>query len=372
MGLMAVSEGTIWKSEPGTRLPSCSGPRCVTLNSGRILCTFMVQSSMGVNDFVPMAVLSPDGGVSWSAARPVWPDLESRLSLFCSVSRSPSGGLFLFGIRTVIDVPGESFWNEATQGMKQNELFWARSMDEGTSWSEPQVIPMPIPGAAEAPGPMCVTRDGRWIACYSPYNTFDPKLAVARQQVVAISSDDQGESWTHTSMLRFTEDQSGGAEAWVVELADGQLFGAAWHTSFREGIEYQNAYSLSVNGGRTWCPTRPTGILGQAVGLAALPGGDALFIYNQRKHRPIGVWLARISPNEKKFGVHWNQGIWLAEEATRTGGSADHLNWTDFAFGEPSITPLPDGTWLAAFWHSTSYGGEIRYIKLKEDNSVAK
>lgn len=372
MAIDVIRQGTIWQTTAGSKWKTCSGPRTVILDSGCLVCTFMVQSQMGVNDLVPMQTVSHDGGLTWSKAHPVWPHLQTELSMFCSVSRAPSGYLSTFGIAIPIDVPGETFWSDATQGMKQDELFWARSNDEGATWSEPRKIPMPIPGSAEAPGPMCITMRGRWIACYSPYNTFDPELQVDRRQVLAIYTDDFGRSWKHTSMLKFSEDESGGAEAWVIELGNGKLLGAAWHTSFRSGVEYENAYSLSCDGGDTWSKTRPTGIQGQSVGLAPLGNDEALMIYNQRRHAPVGVWLARIRPTEESFGVKWNQPLWLAETATRKGGSADHPNWMDYAFGEPSITSLHDGTWLAAFWRSTPSGGEIQYVKLSEGSEPAE
>jgi BNR repeat protein len=369
MALVTVREGTIWRSEAGHRWQTCSGPRCAVLDSERFLCTFMVQSKMGINDLVPMSASTMNAGKTWSNARPIWPDLEYRWSIFCSISRARSGELFLFGIRIPIDAVGESFWSEATQGIKQDELFWAHSNDSGKSWSAQRPIPMPFPGSAEAPGPMCVTRGGRWIACYSPYNTFDPELAVARQQVVAIFSDDTGSTWRHSPMLTFSEKQSGGAEAWIAELADGRLLGAAWHTSFEVSVEYPNSYSLSLDQGSTWCPTAVTGILGQSVGLAALENGGALFVYNQRKHPPIGVWLAKVLPSVQNFGIQWNQPAWLAEHDTRVRGPADHLNWMNYSFGEPSVTAFPDGSWLVVFWCSTEAGAEIRYIQLFEDDS---
>src|SRR5207237_1237443 len=123
---------------------------------------------------------SGDGGMTWNERGPVWPELEGVSSLFVGLSRSPSGELFLYGTRTPIDAAGESFWSEDSGGLKQNELVWARSSDSGRSWSRPAVIPMPQAGAAEAPGPMCITRRGRWVACYAPYPTFDPDLRVDR------------------------------------------------------------------------------------------------------------------------------------------------------------------------------------------------
>ena len=360
-----VGEGWISARSRGGETGIAVGPRCAVTENGQVLCTFMVQSNLGMNDFVPMQAVSPDGGATWEEAAPIWPRLARNFSIFCSISRARSGELLLYGTRTPIDTPGESFWCEATQGLKANDLIWARSLDGGCDWTEPAVIPMPIPGAAEAPGPMCVTSTGRSLVCYAPYNTFDSSLAVDRNQVVLLSSGDERRSWRHTIMFRFAEADSGGAEAWVIELSDGRLLGACWQVGYGDGQEYSTPYALSADGGSTWTPVLRTGIRGQSTGLSALPDGRALLVYNQRKHGEPGVWLAVARPSEFSFGVETNQIVWRAEQTTRHDSSAEHIEWKDFAFGEPSATVLPDGAILIALWCVQPSGQGIRYVKLR-------
>lgn len=360
-----IAQGFISLREPNTPTARASGPRCAVTREGEILCSFVVQEVSARNDFKMMLTRSRDGGATWTDERPIWPHLHARWSIFGSISRAPNGDAFLFGSRTPIDVPGESCWSDATQGLKQNELIWAVSTDGGRAWTEPAVIPMPIPGSAEAPGALCVTRAGEWHVCYSPYNTFDPAVAVDRNQVVLLSSADRGRTWRYAPMMRFAESHATAAEAWVVELADGRLLGTCWNLNQKDGADYPNAYALSHDGGRTWRPTRSTGIRGQSTALAPLPDGRALFIYNQRKHGEIGVWMALVQPTEHDFGIQANEIVWRAAMATQATGNAAHSNWTDFAFGEPSVTLLPDGALLVALWCIQPEGQGIRYVKLR-------
>jgi hypothetical protein len=324
----------------------------------------MVQSALAVNDFKPVLSRSGDGGISWQEQGMIWPHLQNTYSIFGSVSASPTGELFFFGSRTPIDQPGETFWSEATQGLKSNELIWATSVDHGATWTEPAFIPMPIPGSAEAPGPMCITRAGHFVCCYSPYNTFDPKVQVEHNQVVCLSSRDRGKTWAHTAMLRFPDKDSQGAEAWVVELADGRLLGAAWHSNPVLGPSLPNVYALSCDGGLTWSPTYSTGIVGQSCSLAALGDGRALFAYNQRQQGEVGVWLAVARPTEGTFGIEANAIIWRAEMASESTASSEFKDWTGFSFGEPSITVLPDGGVLATLWCVQNGVAAIRYVRL--------
>src|SRR5690606_2416718 len=141
------------------------------------------------------------GGETWTTPRQIWPHLVGKYSIFCNISRSPDGTLFIFGSRTVIDTPGEPFWSEENSGLKRNELIWSRSTDEGKTWTDPQAYALPYPGTAEAPGPMLVTRGGRWVTLYSPYNVMGSNEKVDRNCVITVLSDDQGKTWRPSTML---------------------------------------------------------------------------------------------------------------------------------------------------------------------------
>lgn len=361
-----IDQGFVIRQSPVARGTDIAiGPRIAVLPGGEAVCSFMFSAKTATNDFAPALCRSTDGGQTWSDPQFVWPQFRSRWSIFVGSSRDIySGDLSLFGTRTRIDVPGESNWSTATQGLKANELIWSTSTDDGRTWSEPTVIPMPIAGSAEAPGPMCVTRTGRWLACYSPYNTFDASVSVDRSQVVVLRSDDRGATWRHTSMLRFDRSDIGAAEAWVIELADGRLLGTCWRTP-DDGSELPNAYALSTDGGETWTPTASTGTLGQTTGLAPLADGRALFLYNQRKHGAPGVKLAVVRPGEASFGIEHDDYLWRAETRTQSASSGDLNEWSDFSFGEPSIARLPDDSWLAVLWCIQPSGSGIRYVRLR-------
>lgn len=365
MSWTIAEQGFVIRQSPVARGTDIAiGPRVVMLPDGEAVCSFMFTAKTATNDFVPALCRSSDGGRTWSEPQLVWPHLRDEWSLFVSISRDPySGRLFLYGLRTPIDVPGESIWSDATQGLKANELVWSASRDDGRTWTEPAVIPMPIAGSAEAPGPLCVTRTGRWVVCYSPSNTFDPNLRVDRSQVVVLWSDDRGATWRHTSMLRFDHPGIGAAEAWVIELSDGRLLGTCWRIP-DDGTELPNAYALSADGGATWTPTNSTGTLGQTTALAPLTDGRALFLYNQRKHGDPGIRMAVVRPSPTSFGIEHEDYLWRAETRTQSDTSGDLSQWSDFSFGEPAITPLPDGSLLGMLWCIQPSGSGIRYVRL--------
>jgi Neuraminidase (sialidase) len=360
-----VDEGFVNRRPDSGPTAVAATPRCAVTDSGEVVCTCVTQAALGGNDFKPMVSRSRDGGRTWEEQGLIWPRLQERYSITGSVSRARGGELMFFGQRTPIDAPGESFWSDATQGIKPNELIWSTSSDGGRTWADPVPVPLPIPGSAEAPAPVWVTRDGAWVCCYSPYNTFDPQVKVDRGQVVFGRSEDRGRTWAWGSMLRFEEPESGAAEAWVAELADGRLLGTGWHLDLRGQTDYPNAYALSHDGGRTWGPTRSTGTMGQSTGLGALPDGRALFVYNQRKYGDPGVRLAVCRPTEMDFGIEGDELVWRAATRTQRDTSGGHEEWQDFSFGEPSVTPLPDGSLLVVFWCIQPAGRGIGYVRLR-------
>lgn len=393
-----VDQGDACRYAMGAGRGLCCGPRVVRLRD-ELVCTYMQSSNLGINDFVPMLMRSGDGGRTWQPQGQVFPSHADRFSLFMNLSRAHSGELFLFGTRTVVERPGEPNWSEATQGLKENQLAWSRSSDGGRTWLPPRAFALPFPGSAELPGPLCViARDRkpaaggpagdeafkgisptgagaadagreRWIGVYAPYNTFDPSLKVDRDQLVAVISDDAGQTWRGTVAMQFDEPDSGAAEAWIIELSDGRLLSTCWHTCVTPGAgnpPRTNKYALSTDGGETWSPTRSTGTLGHTTSLLALPGGGAVFCYVQRQaDRPPGIHLAEMHPTPQNPGILADDLVWRAGRATAGGGPAEHSDWQQYTFGEPSLAVLPDGQLLLVYWYQEGDHSGIRWLRLK-------
>lgn len=339
--------------------------RPVVTQDGEALCSFHLQSGLGVNDFAPCLSRSRDGGKTWEYEGITWPHLREKWSINCSISKAPNGDLFRYGFRMSITEPGELFWCQETQGILPDELIWSRSTDNGRTWSEPAAFEVPLSGAAETPGSLCVTRTGRWIAPYSPHHTFDPNLKVDVRHTVLMISDDEGKSWSHKSMMRVKEDNSCIACSWVTELGNGSLLSACCHLNRGPGSDFPNPYAMSFDNGDTWTETASTGIMGQSEGIAAWGEKQALFVYNQRRNDTPGIWLAVAEPSATDFGILVNKLIWSPKKVTQNGGTAEFNNWTNYSFGEPAVTVLPDKTVLVVFWCIQPEDRGIGYVRLR-------
>jgi hypothetical protein len=143
------------------------------------------------------------------------------------------------------------------------------------------------------------------------------------------------------------------------------LVGSAWNVDHSAKTEYPNAFALSCDGGVAWSPTRSTGVMGQSTALCAYGAGRVLFVYNQRRHGAPGVWLAVARPTERDLGIEHQEVVWRSTAATRSGSSGEHAEWTDFAFGEPSVAVLPNGELLLVLWCLQPEGSGIRFVRLR-------
>ncbi|MCC7196409.1 MAG: exo-alpha-sialidase [Gemmatimonadaceae bacterium] len=359
-----LEQGDVFRA-PVSTPSSVAGPRCVIGRDGNVVCTFNAQSKLGINDFVPMITHGDSQGRNFSAATPIWPELREKYSIFSNVSRGRNAELFLFGTRTKIDQPGETYWSDHTKGLKANEFIWSSSRDDGRSFSPPTAFPLPYPGSAEVPGALLVTRAGRWIGPYSPYNLMDGSAKVQTERVIAVISDDAGRSWKPSVMIRFDEPQSVGAEAWVCELSDGRLLATAWHADMSDQKRvFPNKYAMSRDCGDTWSTTRSTGIIANTTALLSLSDNRALFI-TVRRRDDAGIWLSVVKPTDGDFGVLSDQCIWSAAQSTQSGGQANHSNWTDFTFGEPAAIALADGSLLLVFWYLNATHTGVKSMRLR-------
>lgn len=370
MSYTVIDEVYFTLSPAGTGASSLAAPRCAVGINSDVICTFVAQSLLGISDFVPMIVPSSDEGRTWSSPSPIWPERTKHESTFGSVSRTPSGELLFYGTSTPIQAPGEAAGSEQTQGLKQNSLVWSRSNNGGHTWSPPKVIPMPLPGNAEAPGAMCRTSRGALVCCYAPYRNFDPDIAVETKQIVSMRSTDDGITWEHSSKMKFPSSGAQWAEAWVVELADGRLLGTCWHIP-RSGAA-PNAYAISTDEGETWSATRSTGTMGQSTALTPLPDDRVLFLFNQRAIADsAGVWLATASPTIDEFSVEQSARIWSTGSGSLSAGRTNLENWTNFTFGEPSAIVLRDHSFLVTLWTSKAEAGAIEFVRFRVNPTPA-
>ena len=351
-----IAEGDVFSTREKV---TCSGSRTAVLPDGRLICVFSSESGSGVNDFVPMASYSDDG-VHWSEAKPIWPGLTASKSMTAVVRPTQDGRVSLCGIGFEIDRPGENWWIDELAAFKKNWLIWSVSED-GYHFPEPQWLDPVFPCGAENPGGMLVEEDGSMTLVYSPYPLADDPKAADTNCLVLMRSSDGGRTFSAEKISK-VEGPSEYAEAWIDRLSDGTLMISVWQTASRETSDQ---YLLSFDGGKSFSGPFAQPFSGQSTALTAWKEGTALIVYNQRKEQPAGVRLARARPDKDGYHLLEDQLIWEAQSTTRNASSGDFSQWTDFSFGEPHVTVLPDGKLLATLWYEQGDVKGIRYLLLE-------
>lgn len=354
---LKLDEGDIFST---TNACATSGPRTAVLPDGKIVCTFMINSRSGANDFVPMITYSDDG-LNWSESKPVWPELIGKKSFFASVRAGADGSTAIAGQIFDIEEDGESFWSDEVGGMKENRVAFSIS-DDGYKFPLPTEVELPYYASAEQAGGMLVDKDGKLTMIYSPYPTIENRGEVDTNCMVMLRSDDGGKTF---DCKKFAETNGDClyAESWITRLTDGRLFVSTWQTA----SENSNKYLISGDDGKTFSPPLNQPFCGQSTGISARKDNTVLIAYNQRKEKPIGVWLALERPDENGVNLIENEPVWLAESATvgKTDGSFGQ--WTDFSFGEPHVTVLPDDTFIVTLWYQQGEKKGIRYVHLRRE-----
>ena len=350
-----ISEGDIFAT---TKENACtSGPRTALLADGTLACAFMLNSKGGANDFVPMIAYSADG-VLWTEAKPVWPELEGKKSVFVSLRGAGDGQVCLAGKAWDIAYPGEAFWSDEAAGMKDNKLVFSLTSD-AHAFPLPTEVDVPFYGSAEQPGGMLAEDGGKLTMIYSPYPTIERKEPADTNCMVILRSIDGGKTFAADKFAQ-VEGPSQYGEAWITRLADGRLFVSTWQTDSKDAPDQ---YLVSENDGKTFAGPFAHPFRGQSTGIAAYEDG-VLIAYNQRKEGTVGVWLALERVNGNEVELLENEPVWEAQTITKSGTSGDFSQFTDFAFGEPSVTVLPDGSLLIALWYQQGGVNGIRYVRL--------
>jgi sialidase-1 len=345
-----LGSGQIYANpKPHLRSRQTVFPTVVRLRSGELLAAFTVGEAFESADGHTELARSRDEGRNWEwlgplpAGRTPHPTSESG-----RLSRTPDGTILCFGPRFDRSDPERPIGNAETNGLLESEGVLYRSTDDGRTWTEPQVIPMSVPGPHEIASPICVLGDGRWLA---PFSTWRPWNGVKRtpERALAMVSYDQGATWPET--ITTFEDPNDKIVYWeqrIIEIGGGRLLAVAWAHDHGSGNDLANQFAVAEDG-RTFSPPRSTGLPGQTCTPYWLGEDRLLCVYNRRHGEPgIRAALVRFSPEGWRTETDtlvWGQSIPSHQGAKSIIGAVNH-----FRFGFPGLFHLGGEDFLSTYW----------------------
>ena len=334
-------------------------PQAVRLANGDILCSFSVGGGQFVHGGTDW-VRSTDGGETWQLEGSILPPTTDPPSAnFLKLSLSADGKtIYAYGTR---------FWGSTDQGFgeRRGEALFCKSDDGGLSWSDPELIAMPADCPLEISHGILPLKSGRLLA---PAATLPQKDRLG-EQVVAVVSDDGGQTWpTHAIVFEDPNKKLGYWEQKLAEIAAGRVMATAWTVSLGDYVDQPDSFAISNDDGQTWGPAHSTGIQGQTLTPVPL-GEDRLLVFYNRRYGEQGIVMCLVTFTDDQWTVHFEGLLYDArsqrERPSDVESGVDEL--ATFAFGFPTAVILDDGTFLVTHWCVENGVCGIRWTRLRID-----
>lgn len=302
-------------------------PAVARLASGKLLAVWSAYAKTEWRGRI-VAALSGDGGLTWSAPRDLikTPDMDDA-----------DPNILVDGDRVFV------YSTTVPKGMKRitgSKVFMTRSDDQGTTWTQPEQIPLPYKYFVGKTQNGIKLMDGTLAMGFS-WDLWAQRGTPAKSESemnlasgVLLSKD--GIHWTpfgqlHVWLQKVTPYSTNGlAEPALVQLANGDLL-----MIMRTGTMF-HWESRSHDGGLTWDPPRQSTVIGHndpvsVWRLEQEPSEIAVAFDNS----PIDRWPLSVAISADG-GLHWSKPRNVAT-----------TNGLDVSY--PSMTQAKDGT-IVVVW----------------------
>lgn len=370
---MHISEqGILSQSQSHTDRANLTFPTVTALADGTLLATWRAGSTKDSADEIIEFSRSVDNGQSWSTAwRPFTsPTLDGKAGTIkiCYLTELVPGHLLAASMwidRT--SHPGKPLFNEATEGCLPMSIILADSEDNGATWSDWRVVPMPAEiGPASLTSPILKLADGSLamsIETNKHYLDRSPWL----QKVVFFHSSDQGQTWGAPVVAG--EDPSGRIFNWDLRCGvapDGRVATFAW-TYDTQTARYLNIHRrISYDHGHSWSAPVDLGFADQAARPALLPDGRVVLAYVDRFQSH--AIHARLAPAvDAPFDPATDVVLYTHGEAAKQDDKTGELlaEMGLWSFGLPYAEALPNGEVLVVYYAGTNAAMALHWGRLQ-------
>lgn len=370
--MQIMATGILARGERGTKRAVLTFGQIVALQRGALLATCRSGPSKDSPDEGIEFFRSDDGGNTWSAAwRPFGATkLNGKLgSLKLAYLTELAPGRLLAAAMWIdrTTYPNQPLFNAETEGCLPMEILLAESADEGRSWSEWRLIPMPAEiGPASLTNPILKLHDGSLAMSIETNKHYEDRTQWY-QKVLFFHSTDQGHTWGDPIVAGW--DPTGRIFNWDMRACvapDGRIATFAW-TYNTQTVEYLNIHRrISQDQGHTWSAPEDLGITDQPGPPAVLPDGRIVlpwvdrFVSHSIRARVASAVDAPFDPASEV--VIYTHG----SEAIRDDNTGDLLaEMGAWSFGLPSATTLPDGNVLVAYYAGDDVAMDIHWTRLR-------
>lgn len=353
-----VDQGVVLAASAGSERSSLAFPNVCVLPSGRWICGMRAApTKAGMKGQHSLLTWSDDEGQTWSepASPFVPPAIDGKAGLFRSACLTSLGGNALLSALMWVDHsdPELPFFNEATEGLLDCRIFFARSEDGGQTWGEPWLMdstPFHCPIAIT--GSVLVLPGGEWV-CQFELNNYYYSTDPWHHEAILMFSKDEGKTWPEYAVSG--SDAEHKIFYWDQRpslLNDASMLDLFWTHHVTDG--YLNIQGRSSeDGGRTWGEIWDTGVPGQPAPAVDLPGKGLLMPYVDRTAAPI--INARLSTDGgRSFQTEGEALIYKFDAGTQTTDNDSTTEaWAEmekFSVGLPHTAALSNGDVLVVYY----------------------
>ena len=176
-------------------------------------------------------------------------DLDNWSYRAPKISTVPGGGMVMTSSRFE---KKDRLFDPNTEDLARCELALHRSDDNGDTWSDPQIVPVPLSPERytwNGAGSLLQLATDRWMY---PLETWKPEgyVGVPDQKAAAVFSSDQGESWGEFTVVA---DDTTGKTLWWDQmcsvLPDGRIYTLIWTHLYGTSNDLVNHWTVSERPG---------------------------------------------------------------------------------------------------------------------------
>ena len=367
--MIELVESHVVYENPKPMLRSRHGyfPGMVQLPSGELLALFVMGEAFESVDLTTYVTRSGDLGRTWTLQGPLFdrPGSLPATSDFLKPLLLRDGTLIALGYRFDRDDPEQPIAIAETDGALPGDDVVSFSSDDGSTWTEPTVIPRTTPELVELPSRPIQLQSGDIVATGGLFKMPDG-TSPSGQFGVLFRSTDNGRTWD--DRVRYFESPGRTVAAYesnIAEMQPGRLVAICWAFDIATGAYLHNQVTVSHDNGHTWSGPIDTGIQAESANLLYL-GGERLLSIHSHRGGDVGLHVRLVDFTGDRWHTIEEKLIWGAGMGRQT---RDGQSFFEFAgsirFGQGSLLRLSDGDILATHWAVIDGQGKILTHRLR-------
>jgi hypothetical protein len=347
----------------------------IALSETEFVATYQRGAAMYAADSRIMLTRSHDGGRTWTDQCCLLDGTNGDRPYSyhdAQLSRMRDGTLVAVPFRIDRTDPDQPMFSPSG-GLLPIESVILTSTDDGRTWSEPRRIRVPDGLNLTLASPVVGLVDGRWLAIFDRFKTYEDD-APYQPLMLGFLSSDRGATWSEPFVVADGEPEGKGFwHGRTIVLDDGRLYTLFWAADMtdqeRGAVDLTNHVSIASAGAAEWPMPQPTNLPGQTNYPVQLPDGTFAAVYTMREAEQPGTLVA-LSDDGIDWDLDHQVRIWDATGWTHIGiatpGKYPNSHDT-IAFGAPTLHLLPDGDLYATWWCTYASITHIRWARLRAE-----